>query len=175
MRVEAERDPERERVRAVLRERARALARPPAPPPPADALEVLTFGLARASCAVESRFVHAVFRTTELTPLPGAAAPVVGVTGWRGEVLTLLDLRAALGMTAGDPGELGRVIVLGGARPAFGVLAHELHEVVKLQASELVEPAEPSASGLVRGVTRAGLVLLDAERLLALQAERKPT
>ncbi len=177
MSAEARRDPasEAERVREVLRERARVLARAPVAHEPADALELLTFALARESCAVESRFVHAVFRMGEFTPLPGVAAPVVGVTGWRGEVLTLLDVRGLLGMPAGEPGELGQVIVLGGARAAFGVLAHELREVVKVQAAELLPRTAAGERDWLQGVTRAGLVLLDAERLLALQLESKAT
>lgn len=158
--------PDRDRVREVLRERARALARPPAPPPPVGALEILTFDVAQERCAVESRFVHAVFRLAELTPLPGAVAPIAGVTAWRGEVLTLLDVRSMLG--AGDQGErLAHVIVIGGVRPVFGLLAADLQEVALLPRAELLTGVDATQGReAVAGVTRAGLVLLDAERLL---------
>lgn len=167
---------ERAAVRQVLQQRARLLARPPAPAAAPDALEALTFGVGRESCAVESRFVHAVFRLGELTPLPGAPAPIVGVTGWRGDVLTLLDVRALLGADAGGTETLGRVIVLGEARPTFGVLVEELRDVVRLDRSELrTDPEATSGRGLVRAVTRAGVVLLDAERLLSIQSETRTT
>ncbi len=162
-----------ERVRRLLEERARVLARPLATPAPADAFELLAFTLGRERYALETRYVHAVFRLADWTPLPAAAAPLLGLTGWRGEVLTLLNLSRLLGAGAGPgPGET-RVIVLGGERPAFGILADAIGEVMTLDRTAVRARPEASAEQreLVVGVTRDALVLLDAERLLDRQAE----
>ena len=161
-----------ERVRAVLQERARALARPVGAPSPADSLEILTFGLAKERYAIESRYVVEVFRLKELSSLPGAERPVFGATVWRGELLTILDLRATLGLSVAALDDLSRVIVLGEDRPAFGILADAVYELVTLTASEVREPPEGVAAHreYLRGVTVDAVLVLDAERLLRIQA-----
>ncbi|MEX2156441.1 MAG: chemotaxis protein CheW [Gemmatimonadales bacterium] len=159
-----------ERARQVLEERARALARPATPPPAGDTLEVMTFALANEVYAVESRYVVAVFRLQELSPLPGAGRPVFGVTAWRGELLTILDLRAALGLSVTALNDLSRVIVLGEERPAFGILADAARELVNLPASAVREPPEGVAAQreYLRGVTPNAVLVLEATKLLQL-------
>lgn len=157
-----------ERVRQVLEERARALARPAAPPPAGDTLELITFALANEVYAIESRYVVAVFELVDLSPLPGAEPPVFGVTAWRGELLTILDLRATLGLSVAALNDLSRVIVLGEERPAFGILADAVRELVTLPAPAVREPPEGVAGKreYLRGVTPDAMLVLEATKLL---------
>jgi purine-binding chemotaxis protein CheW len=161
-----------ERVREVLEERARALARPAIPPSAGDALELVTFSLANETYAIESRSVMAVFRLTELSPLPGAEPPVTGVTVWRGELLTILDLRPLVGLSVTALSDLSRVIVLGVDRPELGVLADAVLSIVTVAASEVQQLPQggPTRQEYLRGVTPAAVVLLDGERVLHLLA-----
>jgi purine-binding chemotaxis protein CheW len=161
-----------ERVREVLEERARALARPAIPPSAGDALELVTFSLANETYAIESRSVMAVFRLTELSPLPGAEPPVTGVTVWRGELLTILDLRPLVGLSVTALNDLSRVIVLGVDRPELGVLADAVLSIVTVAASEVQQLPQggPTRQEYLRGVTPAAVVLLDGERVLHLLA-----
>jgi purine-binding chemotaxis protein CheW len=156
-----------EHVRQVLDARARVLARPAAPPA-RDAIELVTFGLAREVYAVESRFVLAVAKLAELAPLPGAESPVFGLTAWRGGLLTVLDLRRVLGLSVTALNDLSRLIVLGRQRPAFGILADAVHGLVALAAADVRPPPEGVAARreYLRGVTAAAVLVLDAERLL---------
>jgi purine-binding chemotaxis protein CheW len=159
-----------EQVRRVLEERASALARPAVPPFTGDTLELITFALANEAYAVESRFVQAVLRLAELAPLPGAEPPAFGLTAWRGNLLTILDLRPVLGLPVGALNDLCRLIVLGEDRPAFGILADAVRELVTLPASEIREPPEgmPAKREYLRGVTVDALLVLDGEQLLRL-------
>jgi purine-binding chemotaxis protein CheW len=161
-----------ERARAVLEDRARALARPVTSPAPADELELITFTLANEVYALESRYVLAVFRLEDVAPLPGAAAPVLGLTAWRGDLLTVLDLRPALGLPATALDDLGRVIAVGEERAAFGVLADAVQELVRIPASEVREPPEGVAArrDYLRGVTHGAMLVLDGDRLLRIHA-----
>ena len=154
----------------VLEERARALARPIAPPPAGDTLQAITFALAGETYAIESRYVIEVFRLKELSPLPGAEAPVFAVTAWRGALLVMLDLRSVLGLPISALNDLSRVIVMGTDRPAFGILADAVRDLVTFTASEVRPRAEGvAASGeYVRGVTTGAVLVLDAGRLLSL-------
>ena len=159
-----------EQVRAVLEERARALARPVGTPAPIDALETVTFALANERYAIESRYVFEVFRLEELSPLPGAKPPVFGVTAWRGELLTILDLRTVLGLPVTALNDLSRVLVLGADRPAFGILADAVHDVVALPASEVRQLPEGVAAKreYLRGITGDTVLVLEATKLLQL-------
>jgi purine-binding chemotaxis protein CheW len=160
------------RAREVLEERARVLARPAVPPSTGDALELVTFSLANETYAVESRSVMAVFRLTDISLLPGAEPPVTGVTVWRGELLTILDLRPLVGLSVTALNDLSRVIVLGVDRPELGVLADAVLSIVTVAASDVrpLPPGGPARQEYLRGVTPAAVLLLDGERVLQLLA-----
>ena len=157
----------------ILEERARRLARKPSTAnAPEFGVEVVSFSVARERFAVESRFVFAVFHLNELVPLPGARAPVVGVTRWRGDVLTVLDLRRVVGGTGRALDDLARVVVIGSSSPTFGVLADTVDDIVSIDPTKLFTLPLDRVSeipGVLRGVTADGIHLLDAATLIAHQ------
>ncbi len=157
--------------REILDERAKTLARP-AVPPQRETIELVTFQLANETYGIESRHVIEVFPLSQLTPLPGAKPPVFGVTGWRGELLSVLDIRPILGVATTALNDLSRVIVLGETRAAFGVLADAVRELITLPVSEVREPPEGVAVArrYLRGVTGDAMLVLEAEQLLRLHA-----
>ena len=159
-------------VRAVLEERARMLARPLATPACDERLDVVTLALAGERYAVESRHVLEVFKLRDLALLPGAEPPVLGIASWRGGLLTVLDLRPVLGLPAAALDGLGYVVVLGLERPAFGILADAVHDVVSLAASDVREPPEGVAvkREFLRGIADGALLVLDAPKLLSTYA-----
>jgi len=156
-------------VRAVLDERARVLARPLAAPAAGEQLEVLTLALAGERYALESRYVVEVFKLRELALLPGAERPVLGATAWRGRLLTVLDLRTILELPAAALDDLGYVVVLEGERPAFGILADAVHDVVGLAGSDVGDPPDGVAASrmFLKGVAPGVLLVLDAAKLLS--------
>lgn len=168
--VAGEQDASTQHIRAVLEERARLLARPAVPPLAGDTLEVITFALANETYAVESRYVLEVFRLAGLSLLPGAEPPVYGVTAWRGELLTILDLRPVLGLSVAALNDLSRVIVLGEERATFGILADAVRDLVTLPASEVREPPEGVAAQrtYLRGITGEAVLVLEARKLLTI-------
>lgn len=160
-------------ARAVLDARARALARPLAAAPTGQ-LDVLTFELARERYGIESRYVQAVFPLRQISPLPGASAPIHGVTGWRGDLLTVLELRAMLGLPLDSLNDLARVIVLGHPRPVFGILADAVHTIVPVELAGLHPVTSGAHQKYLRGVTADALLILDATELLHLLDSETP-
>jgi purine-binding chemotaxis protein CheW len=159
-----------EQARAVLEERARALARvPPQAPDASEVVPVVTFTLAGERYAVEARCVREVTRVGERTPVPGAPDFLVGVVNLRGEILAVFDLRKFFGLAPGAVTEQSRILVLGGDRAEFGVLADEAHEVGTLRTADVLEPPA-SVAGVsreyLRGVTAEALAVLDGDVLL---------
>jgi purine-binding chemotaxis protein CheW len=157
-----------EEARAVLDTRARELARPLSPEREAGTLlEVARFRSGGQSYALETRFVHEVLRGMELTPLPGAPALLRGLTLLRGEVLPLVELGPLFGRPATRAGDV--ILVVGAARPELGLCVDEVEEVTSLPRDTLLAPPaalEASSGGLVSGIHRDGLILLEAEALL---------
>jgi purine-binding chemotaxis protein CheW len=160
------------RVQQLLKDRARELARPAASPVASDTIEVVSFALGTEVCAVESRYVVEVCRLADLALLPGAEPPVLGVTAWRGRMLTILDLRPVLGIPVEVLNEQGRVVVLGERREAIGVRADAVHGVVALRPCDVREPPVGVAvkREYLRGVTGDALLVLDAAKLLRIHA-----
>lgn len=154
--------------RRILAERARLLARPVSDPVGRAAIEVVTFTLGRESWGLEARLVWELFRISELPRLPGAAAPVSGITPWRGLILPVLDLRSLLGIPSAPLDDLRFALVVGSDRPALGVLADTVDEVRSVNEDDLGEAAEGVSRhrDLLLGVTAAALPVLDGARLV---------
>lgn len=157
----------------LLRRRAQALARPSAAAQGLerdDAFQAIVFVLGDERYAVDTRCVLRVEVLHDLTPLPGAGAPLHGLTQWRGDVLTLLDLRAALGARLRGITDLGRMIVVEGPDRPFGVLVERLLDIRKLDGAQLQAlPREDfQARSLLRGVTDDHVLVIDHDVLIAL-------
>ncbi len=156
-------------AQAILEERARALARAAAPPATEEVLELVTFHLAQERYAVETRHVRTVARFTEGVPVPGTPDFLCGVMNLRGTILTVFDLRKLFGIVTAEQSNRTRVLVLGGDRDEFGILADAVEEVVMLPISQVLEPPG-SVAGIgreyLRGVTRDALIVLDGGVLL---------
>jgi purine-binding chemotaxis protein CheW len=154
--------------RELLEARARELARPAHAPASEDLAGHLTFTLSGESFAIDARFVLAVFCPNGVALLPGSRPPIRGLTAWRGELLTLLDLDAALDHPTTAGRDVGTVIVLGEDRVAFGIVADAVHDVRPIPTSSIVSPGHrrERADRLVRGVTADATIVIDAEGLL---------
>jgi purine-binding chemotaxis protein CheW len=159
-----------EQVQQVMDRRAATLARvPDRRPDSSEILEVITFPLGQEQFAVETVFVREVYRSGDITPLPGSPAFVVGLTNLRGEVLAVMDLRKFFGIDAAEEGAHPQVVVLGNDRVEFGILVDDVYEVTTLRLEEILEPPGSVAGAsrdYLRGVTKDALSVLDGAALL---------
>jgi purine-binding chemotaxis protein CheW len=157
-----------EEAQTLLDARARELARPLVPEKPSGALlEVARFRSGDQEYALETRFVHEVLRTAELTPLPGAPPLLRGLTLLRGEVLPVVELAPLFGRPASGRGS--GVLLVGLARPDLGLAVESVEEVVLLPRDTLLPPPATLAAEavkLVSGIHREGTLLLEGEALL---------
>ena len=155
-----------EEARALLAARARRLARPPAEAERGvAALDVLAFDLGEERYAIETRHVREVVRAGFLTPVPGTADYVLGLTNLRGDLVAVVDLRRLLGTTVAEVTAGSPLLILGDDRAQLGVLTDAVHDVTTLPAHAVMDPSAP-AHEHVRGVTREGLVVLDGHSLV---------
>ena len=155
----------------ILKNRAAALAREFEPPRTAeDYLELVVFGLASETYAIEGSFVTEIRPLKELTPLPCTPPFVLGVINQRGQILSILDLKKFFDLpTIGLP-DLNKVIALRMNDMEFGILA----DVVVGMRDVLIEeihPPPPTLKGIqaqyLKGVTQNGMIVLDGTKILS--------
>jgi len=160
-------------ARAVLVKRARQLAQPIVDPGhhsadsgSGNSVIVVRIGDERVGIALDH--TTEVYRANELTPIPGARPPVVGVVAWRGRVLTVLDIahtrRGPIVIT-----DATRILVIGKRTVSFGIVADDVEDVQDLNTLDLkpVENTSPARLEIIRGMTNDALVVLDVAALIA--------
>lgn len=153
----------------VMARRTRELARPIESTTRAGGILLLHFTLGGERLAIEARWLLGVAKVTLLAGLPGAEAPVRGVTVWRGELLTVLDIRPNLGISTAALSDLTRILVLGERRPRFGLLVDSVSEVADLPTADLLPvPSGSLSREYMIGVTADAGLVLDGQRLLQL-------
>jgi purine-binding chemotaxis protein CheW len=135
------------------------------------AARVLVFRLGDEYFAVALDAVDEVIDAPAMRPLPDAAGAVRGVAAVRGELITIYDPRAVLGVA-------GRV---GGAALLFhhdarrgsqrlGVLVDDVHDAITVDAQDVQSaPGAGASDGLLAGLVRRGgdlIALLDVHALI---------
>jgi chemotaxis signal transduction protein len=123
---------------SILEARARALAAPAsigaggttASVP--GSLPVLVFRRGGELFAVPLEGVVDVRRAVSITPLPGVRPPVVGVTTWRGRVLTVVDASSS----AATP-KTCQLVVVGEERASYGICADDAVETRVISPNSL--------------------------------------
>ena len=156
--------------RAILKARAQALAEPAEQAPlTQDCLALLEFQLAGERYAVETVYVREVVARREVVAVPCVPPHITGIFNVRGEILPMVDLRSILELDRSGTAAPGPVLVLWRDDMTFGVQADRIDGVTSLPKAELRPvPATfaGSAGDYLKGVTAAGLAVLDAGRML---------
>lgn len=153
----------------LLERRAAELAVPPEAEDDTARLDVVTVQVAGGGLyAFETRHVRRVVRNAGLCRLPGAAGQLLGLVLVDGDAVPVKDLAAVLALAQPDRTR-PLVLLLDGPHPPLGLLVDEVESSRRLAWAELTQVTdEPDGERSVeRGITEDGVVLLDAELLLA--------
>jgi chemotaxis signal transduction protein len=156
-------------VRAILAERAAKSLHPEPGTTSTEMTEVLRFQLAYQEYAVEMNFVREVILTGEITPVPGTPDFISGICAARGQIISLVDLRALFRIPEKGLTDLNRVIVMTDGRITFGVLADTISGVSTIPLQQIAAPqAEdlPGGRRYLKGVLDRNLFILDAAAIL---------
>jgi purine-binding chemotaxis protein CheW len=143
------------------------LAKLPLSPDTGDEVEVMVCRLGTERYAVETRHLRAVQWASGITPVPWTPAFVLGIVSVRGEIVTLLDLAAMIGLSSAVSGDADArpVLLLGLPGLRSGLVVEEVLGVERFNLHTL----QPSLSGreFARGVGPSNTVLLDLELLMS--------
>lgn len=135
-------------------------------------LQWVTFRLDGETYGVNVMQVREVLRYTEIAPVPGAPAYVIGIINLRGNVVTVIDTRHRFGLQPGEITDNTRIVVIEAEKHVVGILVDSVAEVVYLRLSE-IETApnvgnEESAK-FIQGVCHKNdelLILIELDKLL---------
>jgi len=95
------------------------------------------------TCAVDISSVHEITRLTRVTQVDQAPSFVAGIMNLRGQVVTVVNLRARLGLATPEAGHSGvyNVLVKSGDE-LIGLLVDNVDDIVSV-ATHSIRPAPP--------------------------------
>ena len=162
-------DGQADRIATVLRERAQKLSQPAARARGIVRIEVLKFRLAYQEYAIGMKYVREVVLTGGITPVPGTPEYISGICAIRGEIISLVDLRALFSVSGRGLTDLNRVIVVTDGTMTFGILADYITGIATIPAIMPTAPTPAPSTAPVPyqlGVVD-GIVVLDGAALIS--------
>jgi len=138
-----------------------------------EVLQWVTFKLEDETYGINVMQVQEILRYSEIAPVPGAPAYVLGIINLRGNVVTVIDTRSRFGLESCEVTDNTRVVVIESEQQVIGILVDSASEVVYLKASEIDEAPNvgtDESAQFIQGVSnRDGelLILVDLDKLLS--------
>ncbi|MCU1753422.1 MULTISPECIES: chemotaxis protein CheW [Pseudomonas] len=100
-------------------------------------LQWVTFKLDNETYGINVMQVQEVLRYTEIAPVPGAPAYVLGIINLRGNVVTVIDTRQRFGLYNAEITDNSRIVIIEADKQVVGILVDSVAEVVYLRQSEI--------------------------------------
>lgn len=132
-----------------------------------------TFYVGHMLLGVDIRVVQEINRQNEITQVPHAPEYVRGVINLRGDVATVIDLRAVLGLPRATASRERRNLIVHSEGEAIGLLVDRISDILTLRTDE-ISPAPANVDDLdgrfiagVHTLATGIVVLLDIEKVLA--------
>ncbi|MEO5351647.1 MAG: chemotaxis protein CheW [Magnetococcus sp. XQGC-1] len=163
-------DQEREK-RQLLQKRAKEMARESTLRPVAGNLfTVVEFAINEERYAIELLHIREIFPLKELTEIPGVPTFIRGVVNVRGQIISVVDMRAFFDLPAKGVSEASRIIVLRSPDMEYGILADAILGIRTIPEAATV-PHLPTLTGIrqdfLKAITQDQTVILDGKKLLS--------
>lgn len=137
-----------------------------------EVLRWVTFQLDREMYGVNVMQVREVLRYSDIAPVPGAPAYVLGIINLRGNVVSVIDTRMCFGLPPSEITDNTRIMIIESERQVVGILVDSVAEVVDLNTNEIDDTpnvgTEESAKFICGVCNREDdlLILIDLYKLL---------
>jgi purine-binding chemotaxis protein CheW len=135
-------------------------------------LQWVTFKLAGETYGINVMQVQEVLRYSEIAPVPGAPAYVLGIINLRGNVVTVIDTRHRFGLSSGELTDNTRIVIIEADNHVVGILVDIVAEVVYLRQSEMETApnvGNDESAKFIQGVCHKNdelLILVELDKLL---------
>jgi len=164
-------EPDLEKNAKILKARAKALAKEAEKHERDEAcLEAVEFLLSHEKYCIELIHIREVYPLKDLTPIPCTPPFVLGVINFRGQILSVIDLKKFFDLPEQEITENNRVIILHSEKMEFGILADDIIGVRYILLSEIQPPLvtfTDVGAEYLRGVTKDRVVILDGGKILS--------
>lgn len=128
-------------------------------------MQVVVFTLGREKFALETRLVQGIEKMMSITKVPNAPYYIKGLANLRGNIISIIDLKALLNMEFIKEEE--NIIIVDINEENVGLMVDNVHEVVEI-SDDMVEKVNDTTS-YVKGVINFKdyiVTLLEGEMLL---------
>jgi purine-binding chemotaxis protein CheW len=127
-----------------------------------DVYQVLSFKLGNESYGIDVGIIQGIRPLERLTRVPSAPNFYSGVVNVRGQIISVLDLRAFFGMDVSEKFPKPELVLVGSGDMILALLAERVDDVETIPRT-MVEPVEMNYA---RGISQSRLILLDILSLL---------
>lgn len=140
----------------------------------AESATFVTFMIGGQSFGVPVLVVQDILLPDRIAPIPLAHPAVLGSINVRGKIVTVVDVRARLGLPAGENGGRRMGVTVENQGELYALLVERVGDVLTLPASRFQQKPsslDPRWADVTTGVYRQDdglLVTLDVQRLLTL-------
>jgi chemotaxis signal transduction protein len=141
--------------------------------------QMVVFGLGQRLFALPGAVVAAIVPVATVSPIPGAAYPLLGITQVYGRFEPVLDLASVLGQPASQCDAQARIIITAAAALRCGLLVASVQDVTTLpreSGDEVITQLGEFPRDFILGETTyhdERLAILDVGRVLERQLEER--
>lgn len=141
--------------------------------PDDQVLQWVSFNLDGETYCIDVMKVQEVLRYTDIAPVPGAPAYVLGIINLRGKVVTVIDTRARFGLKEDEITYNTRIVIVEANQNIVGILVDSVSEVVYMRQSEIETAPNIGSmdnSKFIQGVCSKNgklYILIDLDQLLS--------
>jgi purine-binding chemotaxis protein CheW len=132
-------------------------------------LQLAVFHVGRYTCALFIESVQEINKSLLLTPVHEAPSYVRGIINLRGNVVTVIDLRRKLGLSALVPSPATRNVIVKSDREMVGLLVDAVDDIVDVAPSTILPTPAHLAKAL--GENFKGVVPLNEELVAILELD----
>lgn len=100
-------------------------------------IQLVTFRLQDETYGINVMQVQEVLRVTEIAPVPGAPAYILGIINLRGNVVTVIDTRRRFNLPPKEIDDASRIVIIESDKQVVGILVDSVAEVVDLRSGEI--------------------------------------
>ncbi|HMK46379.1 MAG TPA: chemotaxis protein CheW [Methanocella sp.] len=128
-------------------------------------IQLVIFKLGTEEFGVDIAQVREIIRVGEITRIPGSPRYVDGVINLRGQVTTVINLRARLGLDGKPMDSNARIMIMEVNKNVVGVIVDSVTEVKNLSANQ-IEPLPEALSSAISSEYIQGVGKLEARLLI---------
>lgn len=129
-------------------------------------MQIVVFTLGNEKFALETRLVHGIEKMMSITKIPTAPYYIRGLANLRGNIISIIDLKAYLNMD--NVKEEENIIIIEVNDERIGIMVDSVHEVVEI-TPDMLEKVNDNPAGHIKGVINFKeyiVTLLEGESLL---------